>query len=118
MIDVLAETPAARRIAVLGEMLELGRASEELHRQVGRYAAEHGVDFLIGVRGDARAMVEAAGPTAIFFDDAAEAGKMARRLARPGDAVLFKGSRGVKVERALEAFLKDGDGEPGMGDGE
>jgi UDP-N-acetylmuramoyl-tripeptide--D-alanyl-D-alanine ligase len=54
-------------------------------------------------------MVDAAGPTAVFFDDAVEAGKMARRLARPGDAVLFKGSRGVKVERALEAFLKGGE---------
>ncbi|HUK15945.1 MAG TPA: UDP-N-acetylmuramoyl-tripeptide--D-alanyl-D-alanine ligase [Bryobacteraceae bacterium] len=111
MIDVLRETPAARRIAVLGEMLELGRASETLHRQVGRYAAEHGVDFLIGVRGDARAMVDAASGigNAVFFDDPAEAGKMARRLSRPGDAVLFKGSRGVRVERALETFLGDGE---------
>jgi UDP-N-acetylmuramoyl-tripeptide--D-alanyl-D-alanine ligase len=108
MIDVLRETPAARRIAVLGEMLELGRSSEELHRQVGRYAAEHGIDFLIGVRGDARAMVEAAGDSAAFFEDPVDAGEAACRLARPGDAVLFKGSRGVHVERALEEFLRDG----------
>lgn len=107
MIDVLHETPAARRIAILGEMLELGRASDDLHRQVGRYAAEHGVDYLIGVRGHARAMVEAAAGmvNAQFFDDPAEAGAVARSLARPGDAVLFKGSRGVRIERALETFL-------------
>ena len=109
MIDVLRETPAARRIAVLGEMLELGRASEKLHRDLGRYAVEHGVDFLIGVRGDAQAMVDAAGSAAVFFADAVEAGLAARRLARPGDAILFKGSRGVKVERALEAFLGGGE---------
>ena len=108
MIDVLRETPAQRRIAVLGEMLELGAASEELHRQVGRYAAEHGVDFLIGVRGSARAMIDAAGMpenAAYFFEDAAEAGEFVRKIARPGDAVLFKGSRGVRVERALERLL-------------
>jgi UDP-N-acetylmuramoyl-tripeptide--D-alanyl-D-alanine ligase len=107
MIDVLRETPAAHRIAVLGEMLELGHAAEELHRQVGRYAAAHGVDMLIGVRGAARAMVESAaraGLDARFFEDPAEAGERARELARPGDAVLFKGSRGVKVEKALERF--------------
>jgi UDP-N-acetylmuramoyl-tripeptide--D-alanyl-D-alanine ligase len=111
MIDVLRETPAASRIAVLGEMLELGRAGEELHRQVGRYAAEHGIDWLIGVRGQARAMVEAAAAAGLprgrarFFEDPAEAGEFARLTAGPGDAILFKGSRGVKVERAIERFL-------------
>src|SRR5271157_1869535 len=111
MIDVLRGTPAARRIAVLGEMLELGRAAEDLHRQVGRYAAEHGVDCLIGIRGPARSMVEAAVAAGLprgrahFFEDPAEAGEFARLTARPGDAVLFKGSRGVRVERAMERFL-------------
>jgi UDP-N-acetylmuramoyl-tripeptide--D-alanyl-D-alanine ligase len=106
MIDVLRETPAARRIAVMGEMLELGHAAEELHRQVGHYAATHGVDLLIGVRGSARAMVEEfPRDAAWFFEDPGEAGEFVRRLARPGDAVLFKGSRGVRVERALERLL-------------
>ncbi len=112
MIDVLRETPAARRIAVLGEMLELGHAAEELHRRVGRYAAERGVDLLIGVQGGARAMVEAAREAGLepgsarFFEDPTEAGDYARRAARPGDAALFKGSRGVRMERALERFLE------------
>lgn len=111
MIDVLRQTPAGKRIAVLGEMLELGHAAEELHRQVGRYAAGHGVDVLVGVRGYARSMVEAAveagmaKTAAHFFDDPAQAGDFVRRTARAGDAVLFKGSRGVKVEQALERFL-------------
>jgi UDP-N-acetylmuramoyl-tripeptide--D-alanyl-D-alanine ligase len=111
MIDVLRQTPAAARIAILGEMLELGRAAEELHGQVGRYAAEHGVDWLIGIGGHARFMVEAAVAAGLprgrthFFDDPAEAGEFARQTARPGDAVLFKGSRGVRVERAMERFL-------------
>jgi UDP-N-acetylmuramoyl-tripeptide--D-alanyl-D-alanine ligase len=108
MIDVLGETPARTRIAVLGEMLELGHASVELHRELGRYAARHGVDVLIGVHGAAREMVEAAraeGLRAEFFDDPAPAGDYARGVAREGDAVLFKGSRGVRVERALERFV-------------
>jgi UDP-N-acetylmuramoyl-tripeptide--D-alanyl-D-alanine ligase len=111
MIDVLGESPAARRIAVLGEMLELGHAAEQLHRQVGKYAAGHGVDVLIGIQGSARSMVDAAIAAGLpagaghFFAEAGEAGEFARQAAHPGDAILFKGSRGVHVERALERFL-------------
>jgi UDP-N-acetylmuramoyl-tripeptide--D-alanyl-D-alanine ligase len=111
MIDVLKATPARRRFAVLGEMLELGRASEELHRLVGRYAVDHGVDFLIGVHGQASAMVDEAVRAGLpenaarFFEDANEAGDFLRTVTRAGDAVLFKASRGVRVERALERFM-------------
>ncbi len=111
MIDVLRDTPAKRRIAVLGEMLELGRWSESLHRDVGRYAAASGIDVLIGIRGEACSLVDAAREAglavnaAFFFPDATAAGEHLRRIAQPGDAILFKGSRGSHVEHALERFL-------------
>jgi UDP-N-acetylmuramoyl-tripeptide--D-alanyl-D-alanine ligase len=111
MLDVLRATGAKRRIAVLGEMLELGGFSRQLHEQLGRYAAGQKIDFLIGVRGDARAMIDAAvgaglpESAAVFFEDPAEAGAFLRRVTQPGDAVLFKGSRGVRVERAMERLL-------------
>jgi UDP-N-acetylmuramoyl-tripeptide--D-alanyl-D-alanine ligase len=111
MLDLLAETPARRRIAVLGEMLELGRWSESLHRGVGVHAARCGLSVLVGIRGAAKHLVDAArgagleAGAASFFEDPHEAGQWLRQIARPGDALLFKGSRGVRVEQALEAFL-------------
>jgi len=111
MLDVLRETPARRRIAVLGEMLELGQSTEPLHREVGKYAAMEGIDVLIGIRGAARFMVEEAvtaglsDDAAFFFEDPAVAGDFLRGILQTGDAVLFKGSRGVKVERALDRVM-------------
>jgi UDP-N-acetylmuramoyl-tripeptide--D-alanyl-D-alanine ligase len=113
MLDVLMETPARRRIAVLGEMLELGRSAEPLHREIGSYIVERGIDVLVGIRGAARFMVDEAvraglsGGAAHFFDDPRAAGQFVREIAREGDALLFKGSRGVQVERALEPFLAE-----------
>ncbi len=113
MLDVLRDTPARRRIAVLGEMLELGRWSEPLHRDVGSYAAACGVDVLVGIRGAARQMVDEAvrsglpAGAALFFDDPAAAGDFLRTQLTEGDAVLFKGSRGTHVETALERFCSD-----------
>jgi UDP-N-acetylmuramoyl-tripeptide--D-alanyl-D-alanine ligase len=112
MIDVLRETPAKRRIAVLGEMLELGRWSEALHRDVGSYVARSGIDVLVGIRGEACHLVDAAKcaglavDAAFFFPEAASAGEHLRRIAQPGDVILLKGSRGTHVEYALEKFLE------------
>ena len=112
MLEVLRETTGASHIAVLGEMLELGRWSEPLHRDVGRYAAEYGISVLVGIRGAAQSMIDAAmeaglaKDAAYFFEDPIDAGALVRKIARAGDVILFKGSRGTRVERALEEFLK------------
>ena len=112
MLDVLRETTGARHIAVLGEMLELGRWSEPLHRDVGRYAAEYGISVLVGIRGAAQSMIDAAmeaglaKDAAYFFEDPIDAGALVRKIAQAGDVILFKGSRGTRVEMALEEFLK------------
>jgi UDP-N-acetylmuramoyl-tripeptide--D-alanyl-D-alanine ligase len=117
MLETLAATPARRRIAVLGEMLELGRWAEALHREAGRRVVECGVDVLVGIRGAARFLVEEAvragmpPGAAFFFEDPVEAGRFLRGLLRDGDAVLFKGSRGVQVERALQEYLRAEEGE-------
>jgi UDP-N-acetylmuramoyl-tripeptide--D-alanyl-D-alanine ligase len=107
MVDALATMPAARRIVVAGEMLELGLASDELHRRCGQHIAERGIDILIGVRGKAQYLVEAAakhGTRAEFLSTPQEAGEWLAREARTGDLVLLKASRGVKLEGALETW--------------
>lgn len=112
MLDVLRGTPARKRLAVLGEMQELGAEADCLHRAIGIYAAANKVDALIGVQGKAAEMVASAKSAGIahayLFQDAAEAGTCAAQLAAPGDAILFKGSRAVRVEDALLQFMKNG----------
>jgi UDP-N-acetylmuramoyl-tripeptide--D-alanyl-D-alanine ligase len=105
MVDALATMAAARRIVVAGEMLELGPSGEQLHRQAGKHIAEKRMDVLVGVRGLAASMVEAAkGIHAEFVRSAEEAGEWLAREARDGDVILLKASRGVKLEKALETW--------------
>ncbi len=110
MVNALAAMPASRRIVVAGEMLELGSRGETLHREAGEHMAGKKIDLLLGVRGLARAMVEAAcraGMRAEFVASAEEAGAWLAKETRPGDLVLVKGSRGVKLEIALEQWFRE-----------
>src|SRR5579872_2988088 len=107
MVDALAEMPAKRRIVIAGEMLELGPQGEAMHRDSGQYIASKGIDVLLGVRGLAEKMVEAAkqkGMRAEFLASSDAAGEWLTRETRDGDVVLLKASRGVKLERALGKF--------------
>ena len=107
MVDALAAMPANRRIVVAGEMLELGPAGDDLHRQAGEHIAKSKIDLLLGVRGEAQRMVEAArqaGMDAEFVATPEEAGEWLARETRDGDVVLLKASRGVKLEKALEKW--------------
>lgn len=107
MIRTLAARPAVgRRILVAGEMLELGEKSALLHADCGRAAAESGIDLVVAVQGQAEHLATtacAAGVASIFLPDAEAAGQWLAQNLRPGDVVLIKGSRGVHLERAIQA---------------
>jgi UDP-N-acetylmuramoyl-tripeptide--D-alanyl-D-alanine ligase len=107
MVDALAAMPAQRRIVVAGEMLELGPAGPEMHATTGRHIASTNIDVVLGVRGLALHLVDAAkaaGKRAEFVSSAEEAGEWLARETHDGDVVLLKASRGVKLEKALEKW--------------
>lgn len=110
MVDALLAMPVThdgRHIVVAGEMLELGPEGVDMHRACGLRMAERGVDVVIGVRGLAAALVEGAAATeAHFVATPEEAGVWLKQNLRPGDAVLLKASRGVKLERALASLVE------------
>lgn len=114
-LATLARGPrAARRVAVLGEMLELGVRSADLHRSAGRAAAAAGAGLLLTVGGDpARALGRAAvdagvSPAGVVHcESSEEAAARAAALVRDGDVVLVKGSRGVGTERVVTRLRAD-----------
>jgi UDP-N-acetylmuramoyl-tripeptide--D-alanyl-D-alanine ligase len=112
LTQLLAATPGyQRRIVAAGEMLELGDSSEELHRECGRAAAGLGkIDWIFGVQGYAADFVDAAVKAGHpqertrVFANSLEAAKFLELFIAPGDLLLLKGSRGVRMERVLEAI--------------
>ena len=112
LADLLVTTPNyRRRILAAGEMLELGSSSAELHHISGKQAASTGeIDWIFGVRGDAAEIVKGAiaggqpEDRTRFFENSEEAGKFISEFLQPGDLLLIKGSRGVKMEKILEAI--------------
>ncbi len=105
-LDELAtEAPAGRRVAVLGDMLELGPAELDLHREIGAYAADSGVELLVTVGPRAAAMLDTfTSGDAHAVADAAEAAALAGELVEPGDVVLVKASNGVGLWAVADAL--------------
>ncbi len=110
---VAARRRASRRVAVLGDMLELGPTERAFHVEIGGYARRSGVDLLVAVGRLASAIAEGFGGEARLARDAAEAAALVPALAEPGDVVLVKASNGVGLElvcRALRASAERGEG--------
>jgi len=103
-LEHLAARAAGRRVAVLGDMLELGEQERAYHEQVGREARAAGVALLVTVGPRAAAMAEAYGGPVRAVDDAAAAASLLPTLVEPGDTVLVKGSRGVGLEVVAQAL--------------
>jgi UDP-N-acetylmuramoyl-tripeptide--D-alanyl-D-alanine ligase len=111
MTELLARTPGfQRRILAAGEMLELGPESPRLHRDAGRHAASQHLDYIIAVQGEASELAKGAVEGGLpsehvhFFASASEAAAFLLEFLRPGDLLLVKGSRGVKMERIVEGL--------------
>ena len=106
-LSVLKALPNARKIALLGDMLELGDASESGHRETGEWAADAGVSLLIAYGPNSAAMAEAAknrGIATVHCQTAAEVLQYLQQSVRPGDAVLAKASHAMKLDEILADF--------------
>jgi UDP-N-acetylmuramoyl-tripeptide--D-alanyl-D-alanine ligase len=114
-LEVVArETRASRKVAVLGEMLELGHASTAKHEECGRAAAQAGLRMLVAVGGaPARALAHAAvagGMTAsavTYVERSEQAADLVKTALRPGDLVLVKGSRGIRTDAVVERIMAE-----------
>jgi len=108
-VTALSLAGGQRRVAFLGDMLELGPRAADLHREIGEGLAGR-VDVVVGVGALARALVDGARSAGVdpnllhVFADSAAAARAASRLVEPGDAVLVKGSRGVRMEAVVQAL--------------
>lgn len=106
-ISVLKELPNPRKIALLGDMLELGEASEEGHRQTGVWVAQAGIDVLIAYGPRSAAMAQAAqeqGVTTVHCQNAQEVLQCLQQFVQPGDALLAKASHAMKLEDLLQDY--------------
>jgi UDP-N-acetylmuramoyl-tripeptide--D-alanyl-D-alanine ligase len=106
LTDLASLDVEGRRIAVLGDMLELGPDELALHREIGAAADAAGVDVLVTVGPLAAAMLEAFDGEGMAVADAGEAAVAVGELIGPGDAVLVKASRGVGLEVVAEELTR------------
>jgi len=106
--DLASHHAEGRRVAVLGDMLELGPAEREHHREIGAYAASAGVELLVTVGPRAAAMLDSFDGESHAVRDAGEAAALLPELVLPGDVVLVKASRGVGLEVVTEALQAAG----------
>jgi UDP-N-acetylmuramoyl-tripeptide--D-alanyl-D-alanine ligase len=104
--NLAAQAPTGRRVAVLGDMLELGADEVREHRELGAYAASAGVELLVAVGPLSGHMSASFGGEAHTVPDAHAAAELTRDVVRPGDIVLVKASRGIGLETVAEALAR------------
>ena len=111
-LDVLETIVGMRKIAILGDMLEMGLNSDAYHMEIGEYLSEKNFDLLISVGTASKNIAKGASKTMkpeqmIHFDDKDLLMKKIKDIIQPGDAVLLKGSRGIKLDKVVEYLMED-----------
>jgi UDP-N-acetylmuramoyl-tripeptide--D-alanyl-D-alanine ligase len=102
--DLAATAGDGRRVAVLGDMLELGPRERDFHAEIGAHAADLGIDLLVTVGPRSAAMESAFPGETRAAPDAAAAAELVPSLIEPGDTVLVKASRGIGLEAVTQAL--------------
>ncbi len=103
-IDSLMQISGPRHVCVLGDMLELGEASARMHRAVGEYARDHGVDLVLSAGEYASDTAEGAGEKGIAYATREELTAALHETLRKGDCVLVKASKGAHFEKVSAAI--------------
>ena len=90
-----------RKLFIMGDMLELGKQSTSYHKQIGKYAADMGIDIVLAVGDHTRHSVNEFGKNGFFFECEKELKDFINNNVKSNDIVLLKGSRGMKMERFI-----------------
>jgi UDP-N-acetylmuramoyl-tripeptide--D-alanyl-D-alanine ligase len=114
-IDALTDIFATRRIAVIGDMLELGKHSADAHTDIGKYVVEHKIDMLITVGFRARTIAEAARDAGMSEDairsyehgESERAGLELAPQIQAGDVIYVKGSQSMRMERTVAVLMSE-----------
>jgi len=110
VLSELSPMPNGRRIAVLGDMLELGEMAEELHKNVGEFVAKSKTDVLVCYGENSRFIKESADnlgfKNSIFFTEKLQIINYLKENIKKNDLILFKASRGMKLEEIIEEIYK------------
>ncbi|MEI7833538.1 MAG: UDP-N-acetylmuramoyl-tripeptide--D-alanyl-D-alanine ligase, partial [bacterium] len=107
-LDHLAEIPGNAKMAILGDMRELGPDAADLHRELGAYAMEKKIDHLFAIGELGREYIDGANsPNAQWFPDHNSAVQAALEILQPGDIVLVKGSRAMKMEEIVRGLMAE-----------
>ncbi len=113
VLEMINLPEGKRKIAVLGDMLELGERSAEAHREIGFKVVESGIDYLITVGPESKLTAQAAEEAGLLksqiesFEDNEKAGIFVQNLIQSGDLILVKGSQGMRMEKIVKEIMAE-----------
>lgn len=110
-IDVLMSTKGIRKIAILADMLEMGKESDKYHKEVGIYAAKKNVDLLIAIGDNAKYIAESAKETlgkerVLYYENKEKLITELKNIVKLGDIILVKGSRGMAMDQVVKKIME------------
>ncbi|MBQ7075726.1 MAG: UDP-N-acetylmuramoyl-tripeptide--D-alanyl-D-alanine ligase, partial [Clostridia bacterium] len=108
-LKVLKDISKGRTIAVLGDILEQGEFAFDTHKTLGEVVSQNKIDLLLTLGENCKVSAKTACPLGVMshsFDTHEEIANYLKKHAKAGDTILFKGSRGMKLEKVIDLYMK------------